>query len=202
MKRFAILRDFDPATTQEDIDAGALETLLNMASADLVKGMIWEPGLYGVSWIRTYWQPGTGWAMCLYGGETEESIEHYHSLCDVDYVEIREVSELGPESIEGTDPREEAGDGQEIIAVEGRGQPANDDEATMRQLGTLLRSAEERGGLAPSEWIRTYWDGERGVAVSFFAADARWEEVRDALEPHGYTVRRVLKVDPREYLDG
>ena len=91
MKRFAILRDLPGDFGWEQIDANAIQNLIYMGIPEKDRALAWEPRILGVSWVRSYWQPGSTWGLCLYEAPDVQSVRDWHELCDIAYAGIREV---------------------------------------------------------------------------------------------------------------
>ena len=188
MKRFAILRNPDPKTTRADIDAGAMDALLSLAGVQATPGEAYDPIVAGISWVRSYWAPGTSWGLCLYTGRDETAIEEYHRLCEVPFVTIHEVDEVALADAAPYLPalsRTEPG----ILAIEaptGGGTPG----------------AETWTDLAP-HWIRSYHDRALGTVVAAFRLDGLdLGAVEERAASEGWVLHRVVEIRPEEYLGG
>ena len=188
MKRFAILRNLDPEMTRQDIDSGAVETLISLSVQDIDPGAEFNPEITGVNWVRSYWAPGTSWGLCLYTGRDEEAIERYHSVCEVPFVTIREVSETDSGVAEphfgGAGSSEPA-----ILAIEARmdGGPAE---------------GKEWGALAAS-WVRSYTDTGEGTVVGLFRTDRLdIDAVKRRARTRGWTLHDIVEIRPSDYTGG
>lgn len=180
MKRFAILRDVDPDVVREDIDAGAIETILNLA----FKGEDALQPAGNVNWVRSYWSPGNRWGMCLYTGTDDVAIERYHEVCELPYVTITQVEEAD-------DPG--AGDYRNGLS---RTEPAL--LAVERPIRTDYSSWESLG----ARWIRSYLDGQHGAEVALVRpGDGRLCDVQGLVAERGWTAHPVVEIRPEEYLD-
>lgn len=84
LRTFALFRDITPAVTREDWDAGALRSLL-------ATGMYTDYLGYPVRWIRSFWEPGGNWGMCVYEAPGVEEIEWFNRECSFTAIDIREI---------------------------------------------------------------------------------------------------------------
>jgi len=97
MKQFAILRQLPLELGWEDIDASAIQNMVYMGLGEADMDVVWEPRILGVQWVRTYWQPGSDWGLCLYTAPDERAVRDWHDLCHVPYAGIEEIEvEEGP----------------------------------------------------------------------------------------------------------
>ncbi len=131
MKRFAILRDVPPDMSWEQVDAAAIQNMISMGLSEDDRHIAWEPSVLGVSWVRSYWEPGSSWGTCLYTAPDGETVKRWHDLCQVPYVSIREIEVEEDPEIEDKYPRgfHETRDGAPLVAVEAAdpGSPALED---------------------------------------------------------------------------
>lgn len=176
MKPFAILRDISADLTWTEMDAAAIQNLINMGIQESDRDIAWEPRVLGVTWVRTYWEQGSNWATCLYTAPNEGAVRDWHDLCQVAYAGIRDiVVEEAPEAASDY-PR-------------GFHQPG--DEAPLVVVQTAADGASER---ARDGWIRTYRDPASGEEIQLFRADAALPA-----GPPGTVIRRVVEVRPQDY---
>lgn len=165
------------------------------------------PGNIGyISWVRTYWQPGTGWATCLYAARDANAIELYHNVCGVPYVEFNEITELVPEvtdakTFEGAEPGHDA----PLFAVDTPVPAAADVDARLFADATRFLSIAGCPDVADTSgavrWIRTYWDEGRSRALALYAAPSPdFIEDLAATCPPDITVRPVTELRPEEYV--
>ena len=186
MKRFAILRNLDPNLTREDLDSGAVESILNLAVQEVDPGEASNPHVTPVNWVRSYWEPGTSWGLCLYTGHDELSIERYHDFCEIPYVTIREVIET--ERAEAPALTEADGD-PAFLTIEA---PSDG----------IPHGAEAWGDLAPN-WVRSYTGIDAKFVVALFQSDGIDPEDLEARAlANGWTVHRIVEIRPTDYLDG
>lgn len=87
LRTFALFRDITPEVTREDWDAGAVRSLL-------ATGMYVAWAGYSVNWIRSFWEPGGHWGMCVYEAPGVEQIEWFNRECSFTAIDIREIHEL------------------------------------------------------------------------------------------------------------
>lgn len=178
MKNFAILRSVPEDLTWTQIDAAALQNMSYMGLAEDEADLAWEPKVLGVNWVRSYWEPGSSWGVCLYTARDEQAVRDWHDLCQVEYAGITEIEieeapgmDAYPRGFHG--PREAA----PLVAVEA---PAP--------------------GHAPApndwRWIRTYRDAASGAELQLFLPDGATTE--RPLAERG-AVRRVVELRPEDY---
>ena len=175
MKPFAILRDLPTDLTWEEMDAGAISNLINMAMPESDRAIAWEPRVLGVRWIRTYWEQGTNWATCLYTAPNEAAVKDWHDLCQVAYAGIRDIEVVESPEAASDYPR-------------GFHQPG--DEAPLVVVETDAAADQP----APDGWIRTYRDPATGREIQLFRADAALPA-----DPTGAVIRRVVELRPQDY---
>ena len=211
MANYAILRDMDPTWTRADVDAGAVQTLFNMRLGRRYPELAWEPRMIEVDWVRSFWQEGTNWGLCLYTAPESQQIADYHSLCGVPYVEYHEIEEhFSPELC---DP--ESGDMMlsdstvTLFTVELALDVDEVGVATFERIEALLGSAAEpiptlvEGPTDHIQWIRAYWDRTRRVAVAFYAVEneSALRFLEELFDGSDVAVRPVVEITPAEYLD-
>jgi hypothetical protein len=170
VKQFAIRRELSPLATWEDADVGALQTLVHTGLA--AASVLMEPRVFEVSWVRTYWEQGSGWGTCLFTGRDAAQVLQWHEICSVPYAEIREV-----EIIESTRRSYR------------RGFHARAEEAPLVAV-ELCAGAAARPGKG---WIRTYRDLESGNELRLFLATG-------AAPATNGGVHRVVEYGPNDYL--
>ena len=189
MKRFAILRDLDPAFTWDEMDVAAIQTIVNTGQGEADLDVAWEPRIMGASWIRTLWAPGTSWGLCLYGGKDREAVERYNVLCGLPYERIDEVEDVeSPVAREGY-PRGRRVEAHDVplLAIEG---PAS----------ALPPSGLDQPTAPASGWIRTYCPAEMETALAVFKKDSIPAELIKRYEDEGCEIRRIVEVAPADYL--
>jgi hypothetical protein len=179
MKRFAILRDIPPGLTWEEVDSAAIQNMLYMGIPEKDRAIAWEPRILGVSWVRSYWEPGSNWGTCLYTAPDEEAVRHWHDLCQVPYVDIRPIDveeEIG-EADEYPRGFHEPYDTAPLLAVE------TDEPAAVASEGEYL-------------WIRTYRyrDSQRELRLYLPSERANLDA-----PPAAGQVRRVVEIRPEDY---
>lgn len=206
MKRFAIERKNEATITREDVDAGAMQTVLTLAQSQREPGIEPNPFSERVAWVRSYWHEGTTWGLCLYTGPDLVDIAEYHRVCEVPFVEFREVDELTDDLATVNDlGLTELLEGESLFTIEAPlGADATADAAAFARLPRTL--TEAAGGLEGSfdhvRWIRAYWDAERRGVLSLYATReaATIDALTRLLDGSGVTVRPVTEISPGEYL--
>src|SRR3546814_15605979 len=53
-----------------------------------------------LEWVRSYWQEGSDWGLCLYTARSESELELYHTACALPYVSFVPVDEVWSRSEE------------------------------------------------------------------------------------------------------
>lgn len=204
MKRFAILRRLETTTTREDWDAGAMQTLLNLRAEHTDK-VGTQPNFRSVAWVRSYWHEGSTWGLCLYEAPELAEVANYHEICEVPYVEFRDVAEASADDVELNEFGLTAlSEGESLFTIEAVLDATEPDEPAFATLPASLAGAS--GGLEGSldhiRWVRAYWDEERGSALALYATREAGTitALAQVLEGSGATVRPVVEIAPGEYL--
>lgn len=180
MKRFAILRDLPRDLTWEEVDSASIQNMIYMGIPDRDRALAWEPRILGVSWIRTYWEPGSNWGTCLCEAPDAQSVRDWHDLCEVSYAGIREVEVEESGESTGQYPRgfHELATAAPLLAVE-----------TESQTG---KPSSEPG----YRWIRTYRvPGTSEELRLYLPTGAANLDV----PPVCGQVRRVVEIRPDDY---
>jgi hypothetical protein len=180
MPKYALERILPSNLTREQID-GMVMANLNALETYIYRGTN-EAHLddHGIRWIRTYWEEGGNFGMCLYEAPNLRVLDDYQRLCGLPYIEAREVEEV-PGSTES------AG-GEHLVA-----------KFDLPAAAAPEDSIEALAGLAQgTPVIRAYWDRDRHRAVALF----------DSADPVGAArlaaaaatpPTRIIEVDPTEY---
>lgn len=203
MPRFAILRDLDPNMTQEDVDAGAIQSLFSLAAVNVAYEDRYDPDQGGIGWVRSYWQRGSNWGLCLYTAPDEDALEHFHRTCDVPYVSFSPVAELA--SPRRTDPdtgRTRLEPDDVLFAIETTvPEGAGPGPALFEDISSLLGDVAGELSSDAFTWVRSYWDEASGRVVALYAAPSR--EAIDALEAvladASVPVRPITEIYPDDY---
>ncbi|MCZ6544181.1 MAG: DUF4242 domain-containing protein [Chloroflexi bacterium] len=150
MPKYAILRDLPLTLTRTELDGMAMEGLV---AADLYPLCRTQQGNPGIEWVRTYWQPGSNWGLCLYEAPSAEELWDFQRSCGMEAVEIREVTEQRSDvTCDAAGELSDAIAGSQLTAVE------------------IPLNADGENALAASgTWIRTYSDSERQTAIALYA---------------------------------
>jgi len=166
LRHFAIRRDITPGATWTEMDAGAMRLVHGGAFMEQV-GDEFRGAISGVKWVRSYWEPGSAWAVCHYIGPDAAAIELWNDICGTPYLDVSEI-----EVVDGC-----AG------ADYPRGLHADPALAPLVVVETAGREFAERG----PAWIRTYRLVESGREIQLFGAggDAPGRRVVE-LRPEDY----------------
>ena len=158
MPKFAVLRDLPLTLTRSELDGMAIEGIVAM---DIYPYCRREDGDPGIEWIRTYWQPGSSWGLCLYEAPSTEELWRFQTSCGLEALEIREVTELvSATASDGTDETAASLAPAALAAVE----------APLSAVDVDERGLPSATALPGGEWIRTYWDEDRQTAIGLYAA--------------------------------
>ncbi len=151
MPTFALHREYDPSMTRAQIDgvalagAAALQTFLYRGGERPVA----EP--HGISWVRSYWQPGGTWGMCLFEAPSLQVLSAFQELCGTPFLDAMEVEELSPPDANG--------DPQVAVAVSVDPEPSESPDVTMRNAL----------GLAAFDCVHSYWASARNSGVALLS---------------------------------
>lgn len=186
MKRFAILRPGDPSVTRQDIDSWAILNTVALLYNELEKHTAEWPDIRAVSWVRSYWAPGTSWSMCLYTGPDLANVGRYNEFCSMPFLAINEVvetacvdAELRLANLSQTIPG--------LITVVASGEDLPDGAAAW-------------GEFAP-QWVRSYVGTSQNEVVAAFVADGLdFDALKAQTDKNGWTLHRVVEIRPDEYL--
>ncbi len=165
MPKYALLRSFPPAMTRAQLNA---KTLANMATLEtyIYRGGS-EPthAPHDIKWIRSYWEPGGYWGMCLYEAPNMAVLRDFQFLCGAPFIEGHEVEELG-----NCDSTLEVPEGQAKVAVTLQ---LRDEETEPNQaLEAITHDSHERGADGPcAEWVRAYWNPDTRRATALYVTD-------------------------------
>ncbi len=174
MPRFALFRDYDPSTTRAQLDgvalAGAAALQTYVYRGDTEKHA--EP--HGISWVRSYWEPGGRWGMCVFDAPNLAVLAGFQELCGTPYIDAMEVEEVA-----GT----VAGSADNQLAVTMALAEADPADSALSQA---------LAGAAP-HLVRAYRSPNRNSAVALVHRDAR-------LEPRLQSAAaRVVELSPADY---
>jgi hypothetical protein len=183
MPKYALLRQFDPAMTRAQLDGLALQNQAALATYIYRGGSEPRSGDHGIRWIRSYWEQGGTWGMCLYESPDLPSLADFQEFCSMPFLEGREVQELDRETGAAS-----ASDGLPRVALTLK-VPADAAEP-----GTFL------AGLAPDRatWLRAYWDPERRRATALFATTSPEAFLADVRNVDGRPAT-IVEITPEEY---
>lgn len=188
LPKFALGRYFDPAMTRAQLDGMAIANLAALSSYIYRGGTTPRTDDHGLRWIRSYWQQGGTWGMCLYESPDVEALIDFQTLCGAPFVDIREVVE-----IEGDTLPAAVGD---RIALSLRLTEADAQDPAAALAGF--------GGSAPDGYrpglIRAYWDAKERMATALFETSdpSSFEHVVASTAPEARPAL-IIEVTPDEY---
>ena len=161
-----------------------------------------NPAEWEVRWIRSYWAPGTSWAVCLYEAASVDDLRTFQTTCQADEgVGVREVLEVAnPKRTDGAGGTAGVPPGWELVALD---LPTGETPPERTEVSTAVVAAGRRpplDGCTGAEWVRAYWpDWVEGRAedsgLALFAVPSATVERTLRSE----SVHRVVEVTPEEY---
>ena len=187
MPKYAILRDLPDTFVRADIDGLALEGVVMIdlynrfcgsrghlpadtaalhadpaaSGAELLGRAIDgnNPAEWEVRWIRSYWAPGTSWAVCLYEAASVDDLRTFQTTCQADEgVGVREVLEVAnPKRTDGAGGTAGVPPGWELVALD---LPTGETPPERTEVSTAVVAAGRRpplDGCTGAEWVRAYW---------------------------------------------
>lgn len=173
MPRYALFRDYDPSMTRTQIDgmvmAGGAALQMYVYRGDAQPHS--EP--HGISWVRSYWQPGGAWGVCVFEAPSLPVLAGFQDLCGTPYLDAMEVEEEeGPAHLSDT---------PNVALTQFR--------AADTPLTTLSAEAPE----AARQLVRAYYCAERRQAFALFPKGT--EASVAGIGP----VAEVVELSPAEY---
>ncbi len=93
MPKYALFREYPPALTRTELDAMVL------ASGAALESYIYRgedqptETPHGISWIRSYWQRGGTWGMCVFEAPNLSVLSAFQDLCATPFVDAMEIDE-------------------------------------------------------------------------------------------------------------
>ena len=187
MPKYALVRQFNPLMTRSELDGIALANIATLDSYIYRGGSEPKTSDHGIRWVRSYWEQGGYWGMCLYEAPNLDILQVYQDLCGMPVMDSREVVEL-PGPLEGV---ADLG-ATDRVAVSFQLDGVSTPEEFM---STLVAG----GGDPGTGLVRTYWNAEKRLATALFQAkDAHAFAARAA--PLATTApARIVEVTPEEY---
>ncbi len=187
MPKFSLVRSFSPEMTRAQLDGMALATMAALDTYVYRGGKVIQTTDHGIRWIRSYWEPGGAWGMCLYESPNLDILSDYQELCALPFVAAREVVELDGTS--GLAHSEAV-----RVAVELR---LDGEEESRQRLERLCSSLA--AGSAGVRFVRAYWtEGERRATALFETTEPERFEER-AAEVTEQRPARVIELGPSDY---
>jgi hypothetical protein len=176
---YTLFRNYDPALTRAQLDGMALASLATLDTFIYRGGTAMQTADHGIRWVRSYWEQGGTWGLCLYEAPNREILAIYQDLCGLPFRAMEEVVELPGTASTKNGSR---------VAVEFRLDPDAD----------APRHAALLGG-ASATLDRLYWNAPGGRAVAVFCVPdesaAKSLLAREASGPSA----AVVEISPDEY---
>ncbi len=174
--------------TRAQLDGMAIANLAALSSYIYRGGTTPRTDDHGMRWIRSYWQQGGTWGMCLYESPDVETLVDFQTLCGAPFVDICEVVE-----IEGGALPEAIG-ARIALSLRLTEADAQDPAAALASLGDSA-TEDSRPGL-----IRAYWDAKERKATALFETSdpGSFERVVARAQPEARPAL-IVEVTPDEY---
>jgi hypothetical protein len=172
MPKYALFRDFPPTLSRTELDGMVIATQAALQSY-IYRGEAYPSTVpHGINWVRSYWQPGGSWGMCVFEAPNLSVLSAFQDACAAAFIDAMEVEETAsnlsvPTPIAVTVP----------LAF-GNADP--------------LSSAEEAVGLSRRDVGRVYWNGERKTVIALVACEP-------AAETQLEIATGVIELKPAEY---
>lgn len=187
MPKYALIRELDPNMSRAEIDGAALTVLASEKSYVFRGQEVPQDGDHGIRWIRTYWEQGGTWALCLYEAPDFPALTAFEAVCDMPFVDGYEVEEIA-----GQDQAALDGDRVAVsMAVDG--------EANAKAAALTMVNGDSRETPDGTSWIRTYWDPEGQRVTALFRVPAGEPNSLVPENPKVDRVTNVVVVDRSEY---
>lgn len=151
MPRFALSRDYPSDLTRTQIDGMVL------ASGAALQTFIYRgsdrpsTSAHGISWVRSYWQPGGTWGVCIFDAPDLAILSAFQDLCAAPFHDAMEVEEAAANPNLATS-----------IALQFNMRHTSDDP---------IAAASTAIGVAPRDVGRVYLSRERSSALAFVATE-------------------------------
>ena len=188
MPKFALLRQFSPEMTRAQLDGIALASMATLDSYVYRGGL--EPATddHGIRWIRSYWEPGGYFGLCLYEAPSLALLSVYQNLCNLPYLDGQEVVEMsGP--LEGGET-----DGHSArVAVSFRLDDAGGNPEEQISRLTELGAASDAG------LIRTYWSEKQHIATALFMTSDSGRFAEQVTPLAERKPAKIVEISPEEY---
>ena len=186
MPKYALRRHFSPLMTRAELDGMALASMAALESYLYRGGNTPHSGDHGIRWIRSYWEPGSTFGMCLYEAPTLEVLQDYQYLCNLPFLDAKEVVE-----VPGPLDRSTTKAAHDRVAVSIRL-----DGAFADPVGALSEVVASRSAAA---LVRAYWDEQEQLATALFETDDgdEFAECVASIAEHSHP--RIVEISPEEY---
>ncbi len=189
MPKYTLLRAFDPEMTRAELDGMALASMATLATYMYRGTERPQTSNHGIRWIRSYWEQGGTWGMCLYEAPDLAVLSDYQDLCGTGFIEGREVVEIA-----GAAPT--ADDTPTRVAVSIR-LDRDQELPSPRLLADLSAMATADDGL--TRFARAYWCDETRTATALFETSAP-EHFEQRIAPVAERQpARIVELRPEDY---
>ena len=158
MPKYTLLRAFDPDMTRAELDGMALASMATLATYMYRGTERPQTSDHGIRWIRSYWEPGGTWGMCLFEAPDLAVLSDYQDLCGTGFIEGREVVEIeGPTLGAGADATRVA-----VSMRLGRGEESSPPDL-LADLSAMTTADDGQ-----TRFARAYWCDETRTATALF----------------------------------
>ena len=188
MPKYALVRQFNPLMRRSELDGIALANMATLESYIYRGGSRPKTADHGIRWVRSYWEEGGYWGMCLYEAPNLEILQVYQDLCGMPVLDAREVVDL-PGPLEGIEP---SGEG-ERVAVSFRLKETG--EAPQQQMERLAGG----GASADAGLVRTYWSATQRIATGLFSTRDGSAFAGRVASVADVAPAKIVEVTPDEY---
>lgn len=180
MPKFALTRFYDPVMTRAQLDGHALQGIAALQNYIYRGGDRPLDTDHGIQWLRSYWQPGGTWGICVYEAPDLRVLSDFQELCGTPFLAAREVEEV--------ETRLAAESAEALLATEftaaGTATPSDVPAAAAKHLGES------------SELVRAYWDRASRLVTALYQPRRSDDELRAGA---GTGAMRVVEINPEEY---
>ena len=194
MPKYALVRSYDPEMTRAQVDGLALSNIAALDTYVYRGGKTIQTQDHGIRWIRSYWQQGGTWGVCLYDAPDLEVLSAYQDLCASPFLEAREVLDLAPQSDSA------GGDGARVAVDLVLG---NGPDGLLDHLAAMANPETKTGTKTDStesvRLVRAYWsDRDRRVTALYETTNPEALEQRMA-EVAESQPARIVELSPADY---
>ena len=187
MPKYALLRAYPPDMTRAQVDGMAMSGLAGLATYLYRGGQVADTSDHGLRWIRSYWEPGGTWGMCLFEAPSLDPLAAFQDFCGTPYLDAWEVEEILADAQDGD---------AEAAKLPRVAFTLHLDAADPMPAPDAITAAAAN---AEATFVRAYWSPERGAATAVVLSDPA--ALRSALpeETHD-SIATIVEFVPEDYL--